>query len=89
VAKMNWNKVKPRHASFESKRQLDLKLKRKSEISATEKQLSFMRILKIEFPDKITKVDASFLISKTLKENDKAKRLNETMDNEVKNICRY
>lgn len=89
MAKMNWNKVKPRHASYECKRQLALKLKKRDQIPATEKQLSFMRILKIEYPNKITKVDASFLISKTLKENNKAKKLNQTMNSEVKNICRY
>lgn len=89
MSKMNWNKVKPRYASYGSKRQLALKLKRRENTNATPKQLSFMDSLSIDYLKNISKKDASFLISKTLKKIEKAKNENFKMDLEVKEICRF
>ena len=66
MAKLNWNKCKKSGVSYGPKRQLALKLKRKSEITATEKQRRFMGELGIQFPENVTKFQAMKLISWTL-----------------------
>lgn len=66
MSKLNWNKCKKPGAAYGSKRQLALKLQRKDQIKATEKQKSYMSSLGIDYPENVTKRQAMHLISSTL-----------------------
>lgn len=74
MAKLNYSKCKKPNASYSSKRQLALKLKRRENLLATDKQKTFMTKLFIDFPKNISKKDASFLISKCLNKIEKTKK---------------
>lgn len=72
MTKMNWNNVRKRGCSLEPKRVLALKLQRKAQLPATDKQKYFLKLNNIGHPKQTTKSQAHHLISSFI---DKEKEL--------------